>query len=138
MTHPPGNIYFGQSANFTFPRSYIQEMKFDFAPGLTWTLSGNEFTLYYSPLPLYRAYIKFQDAWWDWSSHAWPMRHIVEWCYEVVNPGDPEINGTIVLTYIRGSQPGRFALEVDTLVRGTVSWPDIPQRDQPYWQPDPP
>jgi len=138
MTHPTGNLVFSQGGAFTVPRSYLNDVIWDAEIHLGFTQTDSLWTLTYSPLPLYRAYVKIRDEFWNWSSNAYTLDHIIEYCYEQLSPSDPETDALLFVFVDYNATIKRPALWFRTVAPGQELHYSLPPRTAPYWTPDPP
>ena len=138
MVHPAGNITYDPQADYTFPRSYIQYLRWTIESNLVYTQTGSLFTFQYTPLPSLRAYVKLRDDFWQWSSASWHLNTVVEYAYEKVNPGAPETDVTLTVRFRYSPDLLRHELQIDTVFPFLLSYVQLPPRDRPYWLPDPP
>jgi len=136
MTHPRGALTYAPSPNFVLQRSYFDDVRWDAESHLGFTQSGSLFTLTYSPLPLYRAYVKFDDRFWNWSSNTYTLDFIIEYCYEQLSPSDPETDAGLTVALEFDTNIKRFAVVLRTVSPSVNHYYDLPARNQPYWRPD--
>jgi len=135
MTHPKGSIVYAPSPKFNIPRAYVSELFLHIEGNLTYTVSGSEITFLYAPIPLYRAYLKFQDKFWNATSNMFTLDWIVEWNYQTSFPGDTETTFFLGVAYNYDAFNNRVAIDLTTVSPSLHSRYSLPPFPTEYWTP---
>lgn len=133
MSHPKGSITYFPSARFSLNRSYVSELSFHLESHLTYTWAGNEITFLYSPIPTYRAYLKFRDEFVAYSSNTYTLDFIVEWNYETYYTGGPEGTFYLQLGYKYNPVTKRHGIDLTTVSPSLNSTLLLPSPTSPAW-----
>jgi hypothetical protein len=133
VTHPKGSIVYTPQGQFNFNRSYVSEVLLHLESHLSYTVSGNEFTFLYSPAPTYRAFLKFRDEFWDWSSNTYSLDFVVEWNYQINFPGDTETTFFLGVAWNYDVTTHKFAIDITTVLPSLHSHYDLPPPTQVTW-----
>jgi hypothetical protein len=135
MPHPKGSIVYAPSNKFAFPRAYISQLLLHIAPTLTYTVSSGEITFLYSPIPDYRAYLKFKDEFWQSTSNSFTLDWIVEWNYQTFFPGGDETTFFLGVAYNFDSSNNKASIDLTTIDPTLHSTIPLPPYPRPYWTP---
>lgn len=135
MPHPKGSIVYAPSDKFSFPRAYVSELQFHIESHLTYSVSGSEITFLYSPIPAYRAYLKFQDEFWYGATNSFTLDWIVEWNYQTNFPGDVETTFFLGVAYAFDPTNGRSSIDLTTVSPSLDSKLQLPPYPRASWTP---
>jgi len=135
MPHPKGSIVYAPHPTFSFPRAYVPQLLLHIEANLTYSVSGSEITFLYAPLPLYRAYLKFEDEFWYASSNSFTLDWIVEWNYQTNFPGDTETTFFLGVAYNYDVDNLAPSIDLTTVSPSLDSRYTLPTYPRPYWTP---
>jgi len=135
MTHPKGSIVYAPHSTFSFPRAYMDELFLHIESHLTYSVSGSEITFQYSPLPLYRAYLKFRDEFWYAATNSFTLDWIVEWNYQTDFPGGTETTFFLGVAFNYDASLLSRAIDLTTVSPSLDSRISLPPYPRPYWTP---
>lgn len=135
MAHPKGSIVYNPGGRFCVPRHYVSQLFLHIESHLTYSISVDEITFLYSPIPLYRAYLKFKDEFWNFSSNAYTLDFIVEWNYQTSFPGDAETTFFLGVAYSYDAGNCRHSIDLTTVLPSLDSVTPLPPPSNATWIP---
>jgi hypothetical protein len=135
MTHPKGSIVYAPHENFSFPRAYVSEIFLHIESHLTYVVAGDEIVFQYSPIPLYRAYLKFRDEFWYAATNSFTLDWIVEWNYQTNFSGDTETTFFLGVAFNYDIAQKRRSIDITTVSPSLDSRILLPAYPRPYWLP---
>lgn len=108
MPHPAGSVTFDPGGRFVFNRGYISWFEwFLNSDNAGVTFDGTIFTIPSVGFPNVVQYVEIDPAWWEWSSNAYTLDHLVIAYWYIILPSPVEIpNSGLVVHFLWDDDDG--------------------------------